>query len=77
MVSVSALLLISGCSTKESRPEQQSILEVVDSASTASIPQGCGVGEVSYCLSGPGGGKQCTCVDARQMFRANGGLFGP
>jgi hypothetical protein len=79
MVSVSALLLMCGCSTKQSRPEQQSILEVVNSADTTrdttSVPQGCRVGEVSYCLSSPGGTRECTCVDAQQIYRATGGLF--
>jgi hypothetical protein len=77
MVSVSALLLMCGCSTKKSLPEQQSILEVMDSAPTASVPEGCRVGEVSYCVSGPGATKDCTCVDAHQIYRAAGGLLTP
>ena len=77
-VSLVGLLLVSSCSMLEPAPEDQSILEVVDSANagTSLASRACMVGEVSYCLRSAPGAEQCTCIDSEQLWRRSGGMFG-
>lgn len=72
---LSALILVAGCSAPAQRSQDQSILEVVDSAEKAVEQQGCNAGEVNYCVTSPGEVKRCSCVDSREVTQAYGSHF--
>lgn len=61
--SLCALVLLSGCATTEP-PRLENLVNP------------CGIADVTYCVGSPGGVKQCTCIDAREMAYGSGGMFG-
>jgi hypothetical protein len=75
MISIVLLVLLGGCSTAEQRPEDQSIVDIVDSAKSAPATPGCPTAPVPYCVTMPGGLKECTCLDSLDMLRGPFGLF--
>jgi hypothetical protein len=76
-VSLFTLILLSGCaSTEIPRLQDRSIVEALDSASFTQAMPACRITDVTYCINGAGGVKECTCIDAREMAYGSGGIFG-
>ena len=68
IASLLTLLLLVSCATKASRADDESILDVIDAASSA-LQNGlaCSASDVSYCLMEPSGLRSCTCVNGADL----------
>jgi len=77
MVAGSILLSLAACADRVAKPQDESILEVIDRADAAPPPQAkltCNGNEVTYCEL-DNGTRHCSCQDSAEVNRWLGRLY--